>query len=262
MITTNPDNDTTIDPTASRKGRASLQEFRDYCKSHGINSHYKFVLSKTRPLHIPSNPISWYAMLSHELFQVKSRKQKREDMVSLEEFRAYCEEQGIDKQPQFLRRKHRPDNIPGSPTTFYKIKWAELFGRRSTKQIQDSMASLEEFRAYCQKHEINTSNAFVAKPREEGIPCNPAVKYGMTWAELFGKRSVKQRHESMLNLGEFQTYCAAHGIDSIRKFNDAKPHHENVPVSPTTWYKLGWMEIFGKKPRKLYRDVTENVHKD
>lgn len=108
--------------------------------------------------------------------------------LSLKEAQAFCKRKGINSRVKYraFRKTHKNTGLPSNPNRYYGISWREFFGK--TKPV---FMSLKNARAFCKRVGLDGQNkyrAFVETHKNTGLPFNPNVFYGVSWAVFLGKK--------------------------------------------------------------------------
>jgi superfamily II DNA or RNA helicase len=246
------------------------EEFLAWVKENNIRSgldfQKRFGAGGDRPANVPSDPRNFYDMSWSEITGNLPWKEKSLAFMDRVEFMAWVKANKITSSKDFDRRfgagGDRPASVPANPRGFYDMSWSEITGNLPSRDKSRRFMDKENFLAWVKANEITSISDFKRRfgaggDRPADVPAHPRRFYGMSWSEITGGPTRRDR-STFMSKERFLVWAKANKITSVRVFKEGD-WPADVPSDPQKFYDMSWTEITGNLGR---RDASHFMSKE
>ena len=224
-----------------------------------------FSKSKYRPNNFPSNPNQKYRNegwvdLNHFL-GVHKLHNFNKNFLSFKEARLFVRKLGLKnlKDWQYYSKNDRPENIPGSPSKYYKNEWISLgdwLGTFNKSTSENSFLSYEEAKKWAIENNIKSSSEWLKYGAKvhEFLPSKPYRTYKKNWkgwGNFLQTGKIRTQDIEFISFEEASKWARLNKIATANSWIKLKNRPKNIPSNPQRTYKdkgwKGWKDFLGNE---------------
>src|SRR5271157_318323 len=244
-----------------------FKQAREIVRSQGFHSKEELTAWKNRPVTVPATPNRVYEKSGWrgygDWLGTGRIANQQKQFLSLRTARKLVQAKNFKGQLEFQSWKERPDNIPGSPSKFYRgwKGWADFLGYRGKKIPRHERKSIQIVRDWAVKHQVKNEREYRQLYAQQklpyGFPSNPQDHYGTLgtwrgWSWFLGRK--------VFTGYELRSLIRKYRLCSWALYRKFQKHHPDLPSAYTIvvgFRKFGWQwhwdRHFGFRKEKTWK---------